>query len=127
MVHFNNTACLLGQPRTKLSSIRACLVAVIAMGSPAVSIAGPTILDDLKFENASKYLGIHLGTKDSGADVLSVGSDGGGAGSNNRSALGRINPTNDLPATMPGISGPAVASAAQTVPDGSDAPVSTFG
>ena len=69
------------------------------------------------FEQSSSYLGIHLGTKDSGADVFSVGSDGGAAGSDGRSALGRINPINDKPATQPGISGPASSSGAQTVPD----------
>jgi hypothetical protein len=46
---------------------------------------------------------------------------------NNRSAFGRINPTNDLPATQPGIPAPAGSSNARLVPDGASAPVSTFG
>ena len=100
---------------------------VIVISFPMPSMAVPITFWDLKFEISSKYLGIHMGTTDSGADVFSVGSDGGEAGSNNRSALGRINPTNDLPASQPGIDAPSLSSGAQTVPDGSDAPVSTFG
>ena len=57
------------------------------------AMADPITFEDLQLENSSQYLGIHMGDKDSGADVFSVGSDGGSAGSNNRSALGRINDT----------------------------------
>lgn len=103
------------------------LAGVIVIGFPMLGMAGPITISDLLFENSSKYLGIHMGTIDSGADVFSVGSDGGEAGSNNRSALGRINPTNDFPASEPSVDGPLLSSGAQTVPDGSDAPVSTFG
>ncbi len=94
---------------------------------PVTAFASPITYSDLKTDRTQKYLGIHMGTKDSGADVFSVGSDGGAAGSNQRSALGRINPTNDKPASEPGISGPSSSSGAQTVPDGADAPVSSFG
>ena len=69
------------------------------------------------FEQSSSYLGIHLGTKDSEAEFFKVSSDGGAAGLDYRSTLGRINPTNDKPASQPGISGPASGSGAQTVPD----------
>lgn len=100
---------------------------VILIGFPMLGMAETITLSDLQFESSSQYLGIHMGTTDSGADVFSVGSDGGEAGSNNRSALGRINQTNDLPASQPGIDGPSPSSGAQEVPDGSDAPVSTFG
>lgn len=115
----------------KMSSLSKFGIAISAAALTGLmtlpSYAGPITLEDLKTDNTSKYLGIHMGTKDSGADVLSVGSDGGDAGSNNRSALGRINPTNDLPASEPGADAPSGASNAHTVPDGADAPVSSFG
>ncbi len=103
----------------KSKATLAILITGMVFGSTAQ--ASPL---DLDFTYSSQYLGIHLGTVESGADVFSVGSDGGRAGSDNRSALGRINPLDDKPATAPPIDGPAASSGAQTVPD---ARLSNFG
>ena len=89
----------------------------------AVSQADPLTLDDLSaewFDQTGKYLGIHMGPLE-----MDMGSGSGLPGNNLRSALGRINPTDDLPATGPGTDLPS--KPAQILPDGSEAPVSTFG